>query len=149
MTDPFSAASGAVGIISLGIQVCQGLITYCSNFKAFDEDIANIRRKSEGLQDLLLALEGPLRRAEAGDGNVSAQVRGRVLDCEGGLRSLADAMQKYGSFPAPTNLEDKLRLLGKKTVYPFKKSTLRELTTTLESLQANIQLAVTCLTLYV
>jgi len=64
MSDPFSVASSAVGIISLGLQVTQGVVTYYSQFKAFDGDIAEISCKADGLHGILQALEVPLRKFE-------------------------------------------------------------------------------------
>ncbi|XMA09919.1 hypothetical protein WAI453_002710 [Rhynchosporium graminicola] len=53
MADPLSTAGTAVGI-------------------AYGEEIAYLVRKTETIQDLLQCLEGPLRKAEAGSGDVSA-----------------------------------------------------------------------------
>ena len=56
MSDPFSVAGSAVGVISLGISVCQGLVTYCSQYKSFNDGISNMIRKVQGLNDILAAL---------------------------------------------------------------------------------------------
>lgn len=42
MGDTFSVAGGAVGVISLGLTVCQGLLAYYGPFKAVDEQIHEI-----------------------------------------------------------------------------------------------------------
>jgi hypothetical protein len=49
MADPISAAGTAVGIISLGLQVSQGLIKYYTHFKAHDKEIADTVSRSEAL----------------------------------------------------------------------------------------------------
>ncbi|PVH79597.1 hypothetical protein DL98DRAFT_655347 [Cadophora sp. DSE1049] len=147
MADPFSAAGTAVGIISLGLQVSQGLITYYSHFKAHDEEIAYIVRKSQALQSLLQALDGPLRKAEAERGNVSMQVRCSVVACEAGLKRLLVAAEKYGISSIPATIEDKLRALRKRALYPFKRDNLDELNITLEELIRSLQLALDILNL--
>lgn len=149
MADPLSAAGTAVGIVSLGLQVSQGLITYYSHFKAHDEEIAYIVRKSEALQQLLQALEGPLKKAESGSGEISKQVRGSVVACEAGLQRLVLAAEKYGSSSIPSTMEDKIRALRKRALYPFKRGTFEELNGTLVELTANLQLALQLLTLSV
>ncbi|KAG4421719.1 hypothetical protein IFR04_005095 [Cadophora malorum] len=149
MSDPLSAAGTAVGIVSLGLQVSQGLITYYTHFKAHDVEIANIVRKSEALQHLLQALEGPLEKAESGSGDVSKQVRGFVVACEAGLKRLLVAAEKYGNSSIPSTMEDKIRALRKRALYPFKRGTLEELNSTLVELTANLQLALQLLTLSV
>ncbi|KAJ3533369.1 hypothetical protein NM208_g8019 [Fusarium decemcellulare] len=39
MADPFSIASGVVGVVSLGITLCDGLHTFLSAVKGYDEDV--------------------------------------------------------------------------------------------------------------
>ncbi|KAH7371860.1 hypothetical protein BKA64DRAFT_729050 [Cadophora sp. MPI-SDFR-AT-0126] len=146
MADPLSAAGTAVGIVSLGLQVSQGLIKYYSHFKAHDEEIAHIVWKSESLQTLLQALERPLRKAEATGGDVLIQVRRSLFACEAGLKRLRTAAEKYGNLSIPTTIE-KLRALKKRALYPFKRDTLVELNLTLEELFTHSQLALQILTL--
>lgn len=147
MSDPLSVAGGAVGVISLGLQVSKGLTTYYSHFQSYDDEIAHITRKSEALHRLLEDLDEPLRKAENGNGNVSTQVRSSVDACEAGLRRLHAAVEKYGNLAVPTSREDKIRALRKRTLYPFKRATLQDLNNTLEELQANLQLAMNVLTM--
>ncbi|KAL2062675.1 hypothetical protein VTL71DRAFT_5747 [Oculimacula yallundae] len=145
MADPLSTAGTAVGIVSLGLQVSHGLITYYSHFKAHDEEIAYLVRKTGSLQGLLQCLESPLRKA--GPGDISAQVRNSITACESGLKKLLAAAQKYGNLAIPTTGEEKLRALKKRALYPFKRSTLQDLSMTLEELLGNMQLALQILTL--
>ncbi|KAG4435049.1 hypothetical protein IFR05_009473 [Cadophora sp. M221] len=149
MADPLSTAGTAVGIVSLGLQISQGLITYYSHFKAYDAEIAYLVRKSESLQGLLQALEAPLRKAEDGNGigGVSVQVRNAILACEAGLTRLLGAVQTYGNLVIPATKDDKLRALKKRALYPFKRSSLQDLSFTLEELVGNLQLALQILTL--
>lgn len=147
MSDPFSAASGAVGIISLGLQVSQGLITYCSQFKAFDEDVAHISRKAEGLRGVLQVLEKQLRKSESENAPVPAQVRSAVVACEDGLQKLQQMIKKYGNTEPGEKLEDKVRILKKRVLFPFRCDTLFGLRATLDGLQANLDSAVQVLSL--
>lgn len=39
MEDPLSIPAGVVGMVSLGIQVCQSLYTYCTNVKERTRDV--------------------------------------------------------------------------------------------------------------
>ena len=55
MSDPFSIASGAVGIISLGIQLCKQITDYAEAWRSYDEDIEIIGLKAE-------SLKGPLKQ---------------------------------------------------------------------------------------
>jgi hypothetical protein len=142
MSDPFSIASSAVGIISLGLQATQGLVTYYSQFKAFDRDIAEISHKADGLRGILQVLEGPLRKFETDNAPIPAQVRAAISASEEGLRSLNSWIEKYGKAEPPANIEDRLRLLKKKTLFPFRRDTLLGLKSTLDSLQSNLNTAI-------
>lgn len=113
MADPLSTAGTAVGIVSRGLQVSQGLITYYTHFKAHDVEIGYLVRKSQSLQGLLQALEGPLRKAEIEHGDVSLQVRNAITSCGAGLRRLLAAVQKYGNMDIPSTRESKNRALKK------------------------------------
>lgn len=50
MGDPFSVAASAVGVVSLGIQICQGLLSYYDGFKSFDRTIDSTCQKIENLR---------------------------------------------------------------------------------------------------
>ncbi|KAL8788612.1 MAG: hypothetical protein Q9195_007207 [Heterodermia aff. obscurata] len=50
MGDPFSVAASAVSVVSLGIQVCQGLLSYYDDFKSFDDTINSLCQKIENLR---------------------------------------------------------------------------------------------------
>lgn len=50
MADPFSVAASAISVASLGIQVCQGLLSYCVDYKSYDDTVGSLCRKIEGLQ---------------------------------------------------------------------------------------------------
>ena len=42
MGDPFSVAGSAVGVISLGLAICQSLISYYGSWKAYDDEIKSL-----------------------------------------------------------------------------------------------------------
>ena len=58
MSDPFSVASGAAGIVSLGLTLTNGLIEYYNKYSEFDTDASNTEKsldvlhgKFEGLSE--------------------------------------------------------------------------------------------------
>ncbi|KAH7323857.1 hypothetical protein BKA65DRAFT_75918 [Rhexocercosporidium sp. MPI-PUGE-AT-0058] len=149
MADPLSAAGTAVGIISLGLQVSQGLITYYSHFKSFHEDIANITRSLEMLRGILQCLDEPLRRAEVEESDVPEQVRNSVAICKDGILVLHRAVTKYDSTAVPVSRREKASLVMGRIAYPFKKETLFGLQSRLQELQTHLGLAVGILDLQV
>jgi hypothetical protein len=139
----------AVKVISLGLQVIQGLTVYYSQFKSFSEDIAAIFLKIDGLHGVLQVLESPLQKAENQHTEIPTQVRSAVVACESSLQKLNESVEKYARIGVPVNLEDKLRLLTKRTFSPFQRDTLLRLKATLDTLRANLNLAVGILNLCV
>jgi hypothetical protein len=49
-----------VGVVSLGIQVSQGLISYYRDFRGQEEEISGLSTRLETLKKTLLVLEGQL-----------------------------------------------------------------------------------------
>ncbi|KAF2490770.1 hypothetical protein BU16DRAFT_585146 [Lophium mytilinum] len=147
MGDPFSITGSAVGVISLGLQVCQGVITYYSNFRALGDDIATIIQKTESLNGLLQVLEAPLKKVECDTNPISAQVRLSVIACEAGLAKLDHAVTKYANDVPATTAKAKICLFGERALYPFKRETLKELSATLEGLHHHLDSAVQVLNL--
>lgn len=60
MADPFSVASGAAGVISLGLTVFQGLITFHQGRKSKDEDVKIALQGLDSLAQVLQHLHSVL-----------------------------------------------------------------------------------------
>ncbi|KAI3398513.1 hypothetical protein diail_9037 [Diaporthe ilicicola] len=56
--DPLSLASGAGGLVSLGITICNGLISYCGSYRSREDDVATLQANAERLRRHLEILEG-------------------------------------------------------------------------------------------
>jgi hypothetical protein len=91
MTDPFSVTESAVGVISLGLTVCQGLITYYGNFKAFHEQI-DVTDQMAGLESVLKVLRHVLMNASVlstcETAPSAAAAIDSILKCHEGLNKL-------------------------------------------------------------
>lgn len=60
MADLVGALGTAVGVVSLGIQVCQGLSSYYSAYKGRNSKIDNVYEKINGLTRVFVVLGGYL-----------------------------------------------------------------------------------------
>ena len=147
MADPLSAAGTAVGIVSLGLQVSQGLITYYSHFKSFHEDISNITRSLETFRGILQCLDEPLRRVEVEESGMPEQVRNAVAICEDGILLLQRVVARYDNTAVPVGRREKASLVLGRMAYPFKKETLLGLRSRLQELQTHLVMAVGILNL--
>ena len=54
-----------VGVIALGIQVCQGLYSHCSAVRGRSQDIQDISRQIQSLELIFRGLAAVLPRAES------------------------------------------------------------------------------------
>lgn len=134
MVDPGTA----VGIISLGLQVLQGLAQYYTQFASFSAEITAVVRRIESLCVIIKALEGPVRRLER-DEPISAAVRQCIEACKTGIRDLDTYQKQCGNNTfVPTAVADRMRLVKMRGLFPFRKSTLDGVGKTLERLQLNL-----------
>jgi ankyrin repeat domain-containing protein 50 len=157
MSDPLTIAVSVVGIVSLGIQVCQGLVSYYGSWKDGRQDISRTLRSVEGLQATLEQLSAVLPRLN-GNAGAAKTVEDNVRSCEASIQELDEELKRIGSF-APAKGEDgdgsstttlrvglrELRSRGGRLLYPFRESTLLKLREVVDDVRANLTLSVTTL----
>jgi predicted nucleic acid-binding Zn-ribbon protein len=141
MADPFSVAGSAVGVTSLGIQTCQVLFRYYSQFKGLHDDIDDVLRRVEGLQGILDSLKVLKGRFEADNHEPSSQLHLALKTCEEVLHRLKQLADKCDATIASETFHDRLRYAKKRAIWPFKKETVEELQATLNGFQHNLSLA--------
>jgi hypothetical protein len=143
MADPGTA----VGIISLGLQVLQGLVKFYSHFASFSTEIAAVVQRIEGLCMTLDALDGPVRKVERDDA-ISAAVRRCIDTCRSSIRDLEIYRRNCGDTElGASTLEDKLRHVRKRLTFPFRKGTLNDIGRVLDRLQSNLDTVILALQL--
>jgi hypothetical protein len=138
-------AGTAVGIASLGIQVCQGLLDYYDSWKSYDSDISSTYNAITDLSKTLILLRTTLHQQADEEG--VGRVRTCVKDCEDALLKLdkkRDSLQKYSQ---PEGLRQKMRSGLQRTWYPFRKETLEALKASVTDIQERLKLALQVLQL--
>jgi uncharacterized Ntn-hydrolase superfamily protein len=133
------AAGTAVGVASLGIQACQGLLSYYDAWKSYDSDISSTYDAITDLSKTLILLKITLQQQE--DEERVGRVRSCVKDCENALLELEEkrrSLQKYGQ---PEGLRQKMRLGVQRSWYPFRKETLEVLKASVSDVQTLLRLA--------
>lgn len=147
MADPVSGAGTAVGVISLGIQVCQGLMSYYENWKSFDDDIAHLYAKSNKLRITLENLEYTLPKLRHSNANVMTDVEEKIVSSLKEIGKLEKALNKCRSSVSANTIQQKGYRLLQKTFYPFKKATIQELENNVTDLEHNLKTSLHSLTL--
>jgi hypothetical protein len=132
-------AGTAVGIVSLGIQVCQGLLDYYDSWKSYESDISSTYDAISDLSKTLILLKTTLQQQT--DEERVGRVRTCVKDCEDALLELEEkqcSLQKYGQ---PEGLRQKMRSGLQRSWYPFRKEILEALKATVSGVQGRLKLA--------
>ena len=144
-----ATAGSLVGLISLSIQSCQGLTSYYSAWKSYDEQIDHTHRYLDELRITCENLERELQRITQYQGPAVQQVVRLIASCEDGINSLRHTLEQCHAVQTPNTLTAKFKLYRDRALYPFKKQTLQRLKDTVHDIQGNLSSALQILQLYV
>ncbi|KAH8688294.1 ankyrin repeat-containing domain protein, partial [Ilyonectria robusta] len=127
MADPLSVAGSAVGVISLGITVAQGLFDYYAAFQDQKSDVAHTTKKLSRLLELLESLRQLERpQSQADDRVILAKMESCMEDCKELIGDLEAELNKFNQAPHQGTMAG-LRAAGRRIAYPFRQSTLQKL----------------------
>ncbi|KAH0287348.1 hypothetical protein KCU62_g6027, partial [Aureobasidium sp. EXF-3399] len=138
-------AGTAVGIASLGIQVCQGLLSYYDAWKSYHPDISSTYEAIIDLSKTLTVLKTTLQ--QQADGERVERVRTCVKGCEDALRQLDEKRRSLQKFTAPEGFRQTVRSGLQRSWYPFRKETLEALKTNVTNVQERLKLTLQVLQL--
>lgn len=139
------AAGTAVGVASLGIQVCQGLLSYYDDWKTYDADISSTYSAINDLSKTLTLLKSTLQQEV--DEKKAGRVRTCVKSCEDALLELEKKRCSLQKFSQPEGLCHKMRAGLQRSWYPFRKETLEALKASVTEIQERLKLALQVLQL--
>lgn len=150
MPDPFSAISGAAGVVSLGLTACQGLVAYYGPFKSFSTEAESFVTSVNGLSATLELLKSRINRLQSPLNPYVADelqlVTDRINDCEGALQHLSQTLKKCQGYDTAGIVTRRGKAFAR-AQYPFKRGTLVFLTQTVMGLQSNLDIALHALQL--
>ena len=144
-----AAAGSIVGLITLGVQTCQGLTSYYAAYRSVDDDISQAYQNINELKITCENLERELQRTTQNEGRLIQQVVRLIASCQNGIETLRSALDRCSSSHIPQSLAGKLDLYRTKMSYPFRKQTLQTLKDSVHSTQVNLGCALQILQLYV
>ena len=127
MGDAFGVAGSAVGVISLGIQVCQGLLTYYESWKGCHQDIANTSKSIASLTETLELVSRVIRNRKGQGEPVEQQISSIVVRCLTGIEALSKELEGFKQYPESADIRSKIKSHMRRLYYPFKESTLAKL----------------------
>ncbi|EHK48124.1 hypothetical protein TRIATDRAFT_305868 [Trichoderma atroviride IMI 206040] len=137
----------ALGVISFGIGICQGVLTYYDAFRDSEQDIGQMCASMENVAKTLLAIDLTLRHGNF-DQNIIAAVESSINLCTQGLQTLEKKLVKIRSTQTDGTLRTRLENTKRKLLYPFKESTLAKLREICHDLKSNLGLAIDALNVH-
>jgi hypothetical protein len=144
MADPFSVAGSAVGVVSLGILACQGLVTYIGDVKDAKERTTQISRQMDELAAHLERLESIMSKMEP-NAYVTGAEEG-IVACAEAIKRIRDKLGLDAS-ANETTLQTQWRDMKQKLWYSFKKMDIAYATGVIEFIEQNLQTALLALIL--
>ena len=142
--EALGVASGAAGILSLGIAVCQGLLQYYGSWKDAESDVAGMYESIEALARVLRLLLPALEHGKF-DHNVVAVIEENITSCHQGIEKLRKKLDKIKISPLRPGWRRKAQAQLWRTLYPFKASTLVKLKGIGNELRDHLSLALNVL----
>lgn len=121
--DPFSIVTGAGGLFSLGITICNGLISYCRSYRSRENDVTCLQVNAERLRRHLEILEG--QQIGVGLPPVSPILKMSMDECVSACRTcLADLSRLSDKYSPPiTDSNPRSRSsLTRKLSFPLQKN---------------------------
>jgi hypothetical protein len=133
-------AGAAVGVASLGIQVCQGLLDYYQACESYDRDIQEAQKWIIHLQRTLVILGDVLQSSNAKQ-DVFQNAQSGILNCEDGIRKLEKKLRKIRKDNQDT-VKERTKTMGHRLIYPFQQSTVARLKEIVKDLFEHLLLSI-------
>ncbi|KAL9063446.1 MAG: hypothetical protein Q9161_009462, partial [Pseudevernia consocians] len=148
MGDPISVTGTAVGVISLGIQVTQSLVSFYNSYKGQNSDLAHITDTLNSLLEVFQSLKKTLsdRNFRADEQGLVKNIETSIQNCDDLIYELQDEVQKF----TRTSLGETVAIIkraGRRATYPFRQSTLQKLDEDIQDIRSNISSALDALQL--
>lgn len=134
------ALGTAVGVVSLGIQVCQGLISYYEAWESYHGDIESACNKVSELEKTLALLKSILDHPNL-DPKRRVRVQESLMAYKVGLDSLEKKYEKVRAVDQPSGFRERVKAVTMRTTYPFKVSTIAKVSETVHELRNRLMLA--------
>jgi hypothetical protein len=142
MADPFSVTGSAVGVVSLAIQICKGLVWYIDSARGAKDKVSHISSLMEKLTDLLELLESVIGKL---DGSISGSAT------KAGIEACAEALEQIkrrlagSSRTGDSKFRQQLKLLKHRLSFPFKQDDIMFWKDMVEGIQQNLHTALLAL----
>jgi len=139
MADPLSAVGSVVGIVSLGLQLCKGLISYIDCVKTAKEKAEHITAEVDRLTDVLELLEAVVGKMDAGP--IVNVTRTGIISCTVAIEKIKERLAKI-NYSKGSGIRAGLRDVKEKLRFPLKQADILYWKTVLLEVQQCLQTAI-------
>jgi hypothetical protein len=141
MSDPFSIAGSAVGIVSLGITCCENLLAFIGHVKDGKNEQAQIRNRMDDLADCLERLQCVVSATQCSSNGVETVVESGITACATALNNIREKMPLSEENSDSRSLSRHFQGWKSRLGYPFRREEILFLKDMIESVQQNLIVA--------
>jgi hypothetical protein len=140
MAGPLSLAGTAPGFVSLGFTVCQGLMDYVDGLRCRKDDIESTLRHVNCLRETFAIIDSATSKLSHDHPAATAAVDRSLRLSEENLNRLSLVLDELRKEVLPSdNLNSKVAAQTRKFSYPFRRTNLRRLETSVHDLNGSLQ----------
>ena len=125
-----------VGVVSLGIEVCKGMVKYYKSWKSCPQDVSIMCESLQRITGMFEAIHHKIERAQL-RGRDADQVGHCISQCSSAITSLQLKLHKFQG----SGSQDKggrLKEISHRLQYPFEKTTLLEIKANVSDVRADL-----------
>lgn len=150
MAEALGVAGSVFGIVSLGIQITEGLLKYYGSWKDQDNDVADMCTSLDNLSESLLVLRKIIQSQAGFDKSVKDSVEKHINAMDGTMRKLNDELDKVRNAVSPkVGVISAMRRHVRRGLYPFREETLKKIQRVVAEARQNLDLALQVLQVFV
>ena len=124
--EPLGLASSVAGLLSLGIEVCGGLLQYYRSWRGAEDDVARTYVSIDTLAKTLILIKKVLEKNDFSTEHAK-NVEASIAAVQQGIHSLKKKLDKIKVIPKQDTWSENSKAQFRRTLYPFKESTLVKL----------------------
>ncbi|KAI1397797.1 hypothetical protein F4819DRAFT_64947 [Hypoxylon fuscum] len=136
----------SLAVVSLALQVTNGLFSYYELWTHADEDIIEVQRSLLSLANIFTQLDITLQKPDLQEHIVSL-IRLTMKSCNRTIQSLQKRLEKLEQQGTPNKLRGKLKDLRRRASYIFSHKEIKEFKSSLDNLREDLGLAIEVLNL--
>ncbi|KAL4754997.1 hypothetical protein BDW72DRAFT_164834 [Aspergillus terricola var. indicus] len=150
MAEALGIASGVAGIISFGLEITHGLLTFYAAWRNQDTEIDSMYNALSSLSSLLVQIQRKIQPPAAFDIETKRDVEKCIAATLANLKQLDTELGKIRETgpSTQTGVRITLRRHILRGKYPFKLETLRDIQTYISDSRSNLSLALQLLHMY-